>query len=69
MTAPIPEQIRVARDAAGQTQAEAATLIHLERRMTWADYEAGRRQMPAASWELYLLRTGQHPRWQLAQKG
>lgn len=28
---------------------------------TWLDWDAGRRVMPAASWELYLLRTGKNP--------
>lgn len=65
---PTPDQIRAARLAAGHTQAQAAEVIHSARRMTWADYEEGRRVIPLAAWELYLLRTGQHPDWGLVDR-
>lgn len=49
------------------TQAEAAALIHVSTR-SWVHYEAGTRTMPAASWELFLLKTNQHPTMRLAKK-
>lgn len=59
--APAPEAIRAAREAAGQSQAQAAGLVHLRSPMRWSEYERGVRQIDAARWELYLLLTGQHP--------
>ncbi|KDB50536.1 hypothetical protein X805_38700 [Sphaerotilus natans subsp. natans DSM 6575] len=53
--------IRAARAAAGDTQAQAIQRLHRDRRMTWDDWESGRRVMEPALWELYLLKTGQHP--------
>lgn len=58
---PTPADIIQARQRAGHTAAQAAKLVHIARGQTWLDWEAGRRNMPQASWELYLLRTGQHP--------
>lgn len=65
ITQPTPDDIRAARAAAAHTQAEAATLVHAARR-SWEAWEStapgtATRAMPLASWELYLLKTGQHP--------
>jgi DNA-binding XRE family transcriptional regulator len=68
---PTPEQIRLARTAAGHTQAEAAELVHAARR-SWEAWEStspgtATRAMPLASWELYLLKSGQHPQLVIAK--
>jgi DNA-binding transcriptional regulator YiaG len=57
------EEVRDAREKAGLTQEEAAAVIYTSPR-NWANWEQGReaRSMPAASWELFLLKTGQF-RW------
>jgi putative transcriptional regulator len=53
---PTPEAIIAARTAAKLTQTEAATLIHSKLR-AWQRWEAGDRQMPAAVWELFKIKT------------
>jgi DNA (cytosine-5)-methyltransferase 1 len=53
---PTPAEIRAARQAAGLTQAAAATLIHAARR-AWQEWEGGRRRMPPAKWELFRQKT------------
>lgn len=53
---PTPEQIKEARKCTKLTQTEAAALIHCALR-SWQDWEAGRRQMHAAMWELFLIKT------------
>ena len=54
---PAPNEIRAARINASLTQKEAGALVHAALR-TWQDWEAGRRRMPAAAWELFLIKTG-----------
>jgi putative transcriptional regulator len=56
MNSPTPEQIRAAREAAGLTQAAAATLIQCSRR-AWVKWERGERQIHPAMWELFLIKT------------
>lgn len=58
---PTAEMIRAARVAAGLTQAEAAAVVHRPSYRTWQDWERGRARMPLDAWELFLLKTGQHP--------
>lgn len=62
---PQPSDIRAARLAAGLTQTEAGALCHRSLR-AWQDAEAGSRNLDQAAWELFLLRTGQHPTHRLA---
>lgn len=57
---PTHEQVKAARLAANLTQAEAAALMHADLR-TWQRWESGDRQMRASDWELFQLKTGQHP--------
>lgn len=49
---PSPSDIRAARNSAGLTQERAARLIGATRR-AWQEWEAGRRNMPPAKWELF----------------
>lgn len=53
---PSPEEIRTAREAAGQTQVQAVATIYTTRN-AWQKWEAGERAMHPAFFELYLLKT------------
>ena len=58
---PTPAEIRVAREAAGHTQTQAALEVHVALR-TWQHWEEpagtdGAREIPLGLWELYLLKT------------
>ena len=53
-----PEQIKQSRLNAGLTQAQAAAVIY-KKLLAWQRYESGDRAMDAASWELFLIKTGQ----------
>ena len=55
-----PADIRAAREAAGLSQTAAGELCHRSLR-AWQDAESGARNLDAAAWELFLLRTGTHP--------
>lgn len=59
MIRPTPEEIRVARAAAKLTQTQAAALIYCTLR-GWQDWEAGKRQMHPAFFELFLLKASKN---------
>ena len=40
-----------------RTQAQCAELVHVGAR-TWRKWEGGERKMPAATWELFLIKIG-----------
>ena len=65
-THPAPSEIADARLRAGLSQAAAASLVHLGSKSRWYEYERGSRPIDPARWELFLLKTGQHPDWQAA---
>lgn len=56
---PPPEMIRAARAAAGLTQTQAAALIYCTLR-GWQDWEAGKRAMHPAFFELFLLKASKN---------
>lgn len=56
VTPPGPQQIKEARQKSGLSQTEAGALIHCALR-TWQDWEAGKRQMHPAMWELFCIKT------------
>jgi len=58
---PTPEMIRLAREACGMNQSDAAQLVGLGSFKRWSEYENGHRSMDAARWMLFLLLTHQHP--------
>lgn len=58
---PLPADVAMARAEAGQTQAQAAAVVYRDRYLTWQRWELGSTPMPLDAWELYLLKTGQHP--------
>lgn len=68
MIQPPPEEIAKARAAAKLTQAEAASLVHLRSAVRWSEYERGALRIDPARWELFLLKTGQHPDYRLAHR-
>jgi len=59
---PTPDAILAARKAAGLSQAQAAAVVQRPSYRTWQDWERGRAKMPPEAWELFLLKTGQHPK-------
>jgi hypothetical protein len=60
---PTPAMIRAARDASGLRQQEAAELVHLGTFQRWSEYERGVTAIDPARWALFLLMTGQHPKY------
>lgn len=54
---PSPHDIREARLRAGLTQAQAGALVGAPSKRTWQDWEAGKRNMPTAKWELFQIKT------------
>ena len=65
MIVPTPQGILAARLAAGLTQAQAALLAGLSHPSRWVEYEKGRRSPESARWELFLLRAGLHPDFEI----
>lgn len=62
-----PAEIKAARTAANLTQTQAGSAVGGTLR-TWQDWESGRRAMPVAAWDLFLLHTGQHPTHVLTER-
>jgi DNA-binding transcriptional regulator YiaG len=62
---PTAEQVRAAREAAGLTQSQAAELCHRKLR-AWQYAESGQAALDAAAWELFQLKTDQHPTARIA---
>ena len=60
IASPAAAAVRDYRVRAGLTQTQAGELCHRSLR-AWQDAEAGLRELDPAAWELFLLRTGQHP--------
>jgi len=58
---PTTDEIRAARADANLDRAQAAALVHLGHAVRWAEYETGVRTIDVARWELFLLKTDQHP--------
>ena len=67
MNSPLPSDIRAARKASKLTQTAAGQLCHRSLR-GWQDAESGLRKLDPAAWELFLLRTGQHPTHRLTTR-
>ena len=68
MKYPTPEELRAARAAAGLTQQQAIELVYQASNRVWRAYEAGAVKMHPSTWELFLLKTNQHPTLALATK-
>lgn len=59
MNSPTPEQIKQARETASLSQSDAAALVGSNSYQRWYEWETGKRNMPAAKFELFLLKTNQ----------
>jgi DNA-binding transcriptional regulator YiaG len=55
---PTPDDIKAVREAAGLIQAEAADMLHVSLRVYqgWEAKGVNHRQMPAAAWELFIMK-------------
>jgi transcriptional regulator with XRE-family HTH domain len=58
---PTKEQVAAARRAANISQDTAAALVHLSSSVRWSEYERGERNIDPAKFELFQIKTGQHP--------
>jgi Helix-turn-helix domain len=58
---PTPEELRALRQAAGISHSKAAALVHLGHGKRWHEYENGTRNIDKARFELFLIKTRQHP--------
>ncbi len=67
LPAPTPAAIAAARHAVGLSQTAAGALVGYTLR-GWQDAESGRRNISAAAWALFLLKTNQHPTLKLAAR-
>lgn len=65
---PTTDEIRAARADANLDRAAAAALVHLGHAVRWAEYETGTRAIDMAKWELFLLKTDQHPDLRAARR-
>jgi hypothetical protein len=65
---PLPADVAMARAEAGHTQAQASAVVHRAGYVTWQRWELGTTPMPLDCWELYLLKTGQHPTHRLQRQ-
>lgn len=68
MNPPSPSEVLAARKAAGLTQQAAAEAVGQASSSNWRAYESGRIGMHPSSWELFLLKTHQHPQWALSPR-
>lgn len=64
---PSSTEVGQARAKAGLTQTEAGAVVGLTLR-SWQMYEAGQRNMSEHAFELFLLKTNQHPTQSLIPK-
>ena len=60
MSSPTTDSIRNLRITLGVTQKEAAEVVHVTAR-AWQWWESGEREMPRATWELFVIKAGIHP--------
>lgn len=68
MIYPSHDQVKAARHNSGLTQQKSAEAVHQADSSNWRSYESGKTKMHPAAWELYLLKTGQHPTHQMVSK-
>lgn len=58
---PSKEEVTAARRCSGLNQKDAAQLVHLKSYTRWSEYERGVRVMDQSRFELFRIKTGQHP--------
>lgn len=62
LAAPDGAAVRQSRLQSGLNQAEMASALGLSNKSRISDYESDKSPMPAITWALWLLISGQHPR-------
>ncbi len=67
MHVPTPGEVVAARQAAGLSQSECAEMVGLGTFQRWSEHERGVRPMDPARWELFLIKTGEHPLYKPAR--
>lgn len=65
---PTPDRVASARNAAGQSQTEAAALAGYGHGQRWSDIERGVVNMDRMRWAMYLLSIGAHPALQVVRR-
>ncbi len=68
MNKPTSDEVKASRHLAGLTQQQSAEMIYQASSSNWRAYESGRIAMHEAAWELFLLKTNQHPTLRLTPK-
>jgi len=58
---PTKEEVAEARRIAGVSQERAAQLVGLTSHTRWSEYERGVRRMDPMRFEMFKIKTGQHP--------
>jgi hypothetical protein len=68
LPAPTPQQVKEARLRVHISQSQACDLVHVREVMTWSKWENekhadadGHSGISPATWDLFLMKTGQHP--------
>lgn len=64
---PTPEEIQIARIKANIDKETAAVLCGVTLR-AWQLWESGKRRMQVATWELFLIKTNNHPIYKIGIK-
>ncbi len=68
MDKPTPKTIKLARHKANLTKADAAKLLGVKTALQWQLWEDGKVTMSMSEWEMFLLKTKQHPKYYLKKK-
>lgn len=63
VTTPAPERVAAARAAAKLTMTEAAAVVWRPRYQRWSEWENGRKVMPQAEWELFVMKVFPRAQW------
>lgn len=68
MEKPTPKAIKLARHNANLSKAEAAKILGANNALQWQLWEDGKVTMSRIEWEMFLLKTKQHPKYYLKKK-
>lgn len=65
---PSGADIRTIRLATGLTQKESASIVGLSHGSRWSEFESGNKRLDPARWELFLIKTGRHPKFEMNRR-
>ncbi len=68
MDKPTPKAIKVARHKANLSKSQAAKILGCDNGLQWQLWEDGKLNMSRIEWEMFLLKTKQHPKYYLKKK-